>query len=95
VRELQNVIQRYLAVKSIDFLYENTAPAEKVPADAQSMDPEELNLQDNINSLEKNIITKALLKHGENKSRAAEELGISRKTLARKLKLFEASVPLT
>lgn len=95
VRELQNVIQRYLAVKSIDFLYENTAPAEKVPADAQSMDPEELNLQDNINSLEKNIITKALLKHGENKSRAAEELGISRKTLARKLKMFEASIPLT
>ncbi len=85
VRELQNVIQRYLAVRSIDFLYENAA----APADAKAFNPEGLNLQDNINTLEKDIISKALLKHGENKRRAAEALGISRKTLTRKLKMFQ------
>ncbi|MDA3897772.1 MAG: sigma-54-dependent Fis family transcriptional regulator [Desulfobacteraceae bacterium] len=87
VRELQNVIQRYLAVRSIDFLYENDSiPAE--PA-ARTLQSSGLNLRGNIDSLEKDMINKALLKHGKNKSRAAEALGISRKTLARKLKMFE------
>ena len=90
VRELQNVIQRYLAVKSIDFLYENDSiPAGPTEAVGKIVTSEGLNLQDNINSLEKDMISKALLKHRENKSRAAEDLGISRKTLARKLKMFE------
>ncbi len=90
VRELQNVIQRYLAVKSIDFLYENDSlPSGPSEADTKNNNPGGLNLQGNIDSLEKEMIRKALLKHGENKSRAAEALGISRKTLARKLKMFE------
>lgn len=87
VRELQNVIQRYLAVRSIDFLYENDSISAE-PA-ARILQSSDLNLRGNIDSLEKDMINKALLKHGNNKSRAAEALGITRKTLARKLKMFE------
>lgn len=87
VRELQNVIQRYLAVKSIDFLFENDSiPVEPV---LNAIQPEPLNLYDNIDTIEKDMICKAMIKHRQNKSQAAESLGISRKTLARKLKMFQ------
>jgi PAS domain S-box-containing protein len=90
VRELQNVIQRYLAVKSIDFLYENNSiPTSPEIVAIKKVEADGMNLQDSIDSLEKELISKALLKHGKNKSRAAEDLGISRKTLSRKLKMFE------
>jgi transcriptional regulator with PAS, ATPase and Fis domain len=36
--------------------------------------------------MEKEMIRKALTEHKNNKSRAAEALGISRKTLSRKMK---------
>jgi PAS domain S-box-containing protein len=90
VRELQNIIQRYLAVKTIDFINRNDSHSEdKKETDPKTIAASGLNLQDNIGSLEKDIIRKALLQHGENKSRAAETLGISRKTLARKIKTFK------
>ena len=91
VRELQNVIQRYLAVNSINFLYDPGAYSiGSGGGDTDTfINASGLNLQDNINSLEKEMILKALAKYGENKSRAADALGISRKTLGRKLKMFE------
>ncbi len=91
VRELQNIIQRYLAVRSIDFL---NGEAVTVEADEKNNPPVEIKsgeglaLQKNVDSIEKNTIQQALLKHGNNKSRAAQALGISRKTLARKMKRF-------
>ncbi|MCU0600022.1 MAG: sigma-54-dependent Fis family transcriptional regulator [Desulfobacterales bacterium] len=91
VRELQNVIQRYLAVKSIDFLY-NDAP--KPPAPGPQKEPPDAmqsnhhDLTSNIEHLEMKMIREALLKFGMNKTRAAESLGVSRKTLTRKIKQF-------
>jgi PAS domain S-box-containing protein len=89
VRELQNVIQRYLAVKSIDFLYNNVPE----PGDTQEETPDTKktnhhNLLSNIEHLEIKMIREALLKFSMNKSRAAESLGVSRKTLTRKIKQF-------
>ena len=87
VRELQNIIQRYLAVKTIDFISQGgmkPAPAkgeEKIPHENTSAI-----LQDNIDDVERNAIRKALKEHGGNKSHAAIALGISRKTLSRKMK---------
>ena len=90
VRELQNVIQRYLAVKSIDFLYENVSDADDNGESNVLVDGTEgFDLQQNIESFEKLIIKKALLKYKDNKSRAARALGISRKTLTRKIQRFE------
>jgi len=81
VRELQNIIQRYLAVKSIDFLHIDNPPELTID--------NSLNLQDNIDHIEQKMIKEALIKSGGKKSNAAKSLGISRKTLARKIKRFD------
>lgn len=87
VRELQNIIQRYLAVKTIDFLYQNGAKPK--PGNEKTGEVQEnarVILQDNIDDVERNTIRKALTEHRGNKSHAALALGISRKTLSRKIK---------
>jgi DNA-binding NtrC family response regulator len=93
VRELQNVIQRYLAVGSVDFL--ETVPAEK-DASVVNESPGKENLalgasaefeslQDNVDALEKALIEKSLRECRGNKSKVAQKLKISRKTLSRKM----------
>jgi len=90
VRELQNLTQRYIAVKRIDFL----PSAAIVPAALQEgpeMDAADPAKQDfstggRLAEIEEAAIKKALTRFHGNKTRAAEALGISRKTLARKLK---------
>ena len=89
VRELQNVLQRYLTVKRIDFL---TPASRDIPkrgsdvSDGPRIAARTPNLQENMDGLEKALIKEALEKYRWNKSRVAEELLISRKTLARKMK---------
>jgi len=87
VRELQNIIQRYLAVKTIDFICRNDtgSPGKERESDEVQKNAE-TDLHSNIGSMEKEMIRKALTEHKNNKSRAAEALGISRKTLSRKMK---------
>ncbi len=89
VRELQNVIQRYLTVKKIDFL----SPAAPEPSDFYShaqiaieKDRKGLKLHDYTENIEKAVIMEALDKYHWNKSKAADALVISRKTLQRKMK---------
>ncbi|MBN2298426.1 MAG: sigma 54-interacting transcriptional regulator [Deltaproteobacteria bacterium] len=88
VRELQNVIQRYLSTGRIDFL----SPAKHNQAGLHTdITPREdtsdpFNLQEHTGHLEKSIIMDALNKYHWNKSKAADALKISRKTLSRKLK---------
>jgi PAS domain S-box-containing protein len=87
VRELQNIIQRYLAVKTIDFLGRNGTGLSFGHQNIHD-DPKQqgIDLQSNIEDMEKEMIRKALTEHGHNKSHAAQALGISRKTLSRKMK---------
>ena len=87
VRELQNIIQRYLAVKTIDFICQGgTKSAIRNEVKDASRENGSIVLQDNIDDVERKTIRKALNDHGGNKSHAALALGISRKTLARKIK---------
>ncbi len=87
VRELQNIIQRYLAVKTIDFIcMDETVASGKERVRHEVQKSTESSLHSNIGSMEKEMIQKALTEHRNNKSRAAEALGISRKTLSRKMK---------
>jgi transcriptional regulator with PAS, ATPase and Fis domain len=89
VRELQNVLQRYLTVKRIDFLTPASRDIPKRGSDASNDTGNAArtpNLQENMDGLEKALIKEALEKYRWNKSRVAEELLISRKTLARKMK---------
>jgi transcriptional regulator with PAS, ATPase and Fis domain len=92
VRELQNVIQRYLSVGRVDFLGMVSEEADTTCrfADKKS---EGLNLHEHKGNLEKSIIMEALDTYHWNKTRAADALNISRKTLTRKLKRFGLCCP--
>ncbi len=92
VRELQNVIQRYLAVKHLDFLdpEKDQSGGFNNPAIKKDSSPAQgLTLQESVDNIEKSVIKNTLTKLRGNKSKAAEALNISRKTLARKMKRFE------
>jgi transcriptional regulator with PAS, ATPase and Fis domain len=90
VRELQNVIQRYIAVKRIDFLpFTTPVPTdleEGPQIDMADQAKEDLDTGGKLAEIEEAAIKKALTRFRGNKTRTAEALGISRKTLTRKLK---------
>jgi transcriptional regulator with PAS, ATPase and Fis domain len=92
VRELQNVIRRYIAMKNLHFMNLNgTAPPPDTPAPdtriaAAVKAPQDLRrLQFDF---EKKVILKALESARWNRTKAATELGVSRKTLFRKMKTY-------
>jgi DNA-binding NtrC family response regulator len=92
VRELRNVVERMVVMTRGDAISLRDVP-EKVrravgesgplaaAAAVAAANPASLNIEDN----EKNLIVHALKDCGGNRSRAAEKLGISRRTLHRKL----------
>ncbi|MDZ7640892.1 MAG: sigma 54-interacting transcriptional regulator [Desulfurivibrio sp.] len=102
VRELQNVIQRYLTMGELVF-----APA--VPGDEPSGAGEappvagidsphghklpSANLQDNINTIERQLILQALRDNHWRRGKTAGILGVSRKTLFRKMRQFNLDQP--
>ena len=85
IRELKNVIERSLLL--------NRQPSECVadPAAIKKslVEPEETCLK--LDEIEKRHILKVLAENGGNKSSAARVLGISRKTLDRKTKVWQSS----
>ncbi len=87
IRELRNTVERMVVLSRGEILGEDNIP----PAIRRSAGPETLPLaarQDRLD-LEHNeryLIQKALEECGGNRTRAAEKLGISRRTLHRKLK---------
>lgn len=78
VRELRNVLQRFTALGHLDFLSPD-------PGFTTTSIPSELNLPDAIQLLEKTFISKALHQTSGNRTQAASLLGISRRTLFRKM----------
>jgi two-component system response regulator AtoC len=83
VRELQNVIERAVILATGCIRLANL-PGELF----RSGTPEQQQSKDILESTEREIIQKALHKHGGNRRLAAEELGISRRTLQYKLKKY-------
>lgn len=91
VRELQNVLRRYLAIKSLNFmkvgkklLPQKGRVTVATPASPTSVDSE--NLKNASGQFEKKLIQDVLTETRWNKTLAAELLGISRRTLFRKMK---------
>ncbi len=78
VRELRNVLQRYITLGQLEFLS---------PGLLDKMEPitSDLNFRDAVLRLEKSLISKALKQTGGNRTQAAALLGISRRTLFRKM----------
>jgi two-component system response regulator HydG len=86
VRELMNVIERAVVLARADYLTEadlRMAPAEPA-ADRGEPPPGPLSLE----AVERGSILKALEAAGGNKSEAARRLGITRRTLHKKLKAY-------
>ncbi|RPJ22336.1 MAG: Fis family transcriptional regulator, partial [Desulfobacteraceae bacterium] len=83
IRELQNVIHRYLTVDRLDFMSVGDLgnPAEKRPSEGKR-------LQETVQDLEKGAIVRALEQTRWNKSKAASLLGVSRRSLFRRMQKF-------
>lgn len=88
VRELQNVLHRYLTVKTIDFIgapTSNTLNVEAAPDKDKNLDQDH-SLRANMENVERDLITKTLDQAHWNRSKAASLLGLSRRALFRKMK---------
>lgn len=89
IRELENVIRRYVTIGNLDFFEslitdpETQAMARKNPVPEI---PKGLHLEEALNLAEKAIIKQALEDYRWQKGKAAEALGIHRKTLFTKMK---------
>jgi transcriptional regulator with PAS, ATPase and Fis domain len=83
IRELQNVIHRYLTVDRLDFMSVGDLgqPAEKIPSAGKR-------LRETVQDLEKGAIVRALEQTRWNKSKAASLLGVSRRSLFRRMRKF-------
>jgi len=93
VRELKNVVERMvvlsrdpvLSVKNIPEDLKREAPLRSAGGGASEWPPHEANLQE----MEKELIRIKLLESSGNKSKAAKKLGISRRTLYRKIEEYD------
>lgn len=90
VRELQNVLRRYLAINKIDLTRKtNSAAVNEHEAEMVEIDFDVNDLRSVISQFEKNVILKALDNTRWHRGQAAVKMGISRKTLFRKMKEHE------
>ena len=87
IRELQNVLRRYITLKNLDFMRVTKTPDNIVSESTQKpMQLKNQPLKVSVTQYEKALILQTLSETRWNKTRAARELGISRKTLFRRMK---------
>ncbi len=85
VRELENVIQRAITLCRKEVLLPEDLPPSLTQGPDEDLVEKALQGKYTVDQLEKEYIRKVLAEVGGNKSRAAEILGLDRKTLYRKL----------
>jgi DNA-binding NtrC family response regulator len=86
VRELENVIQRAMTLRQHEVILPEDLPAPMLQEADENPIEKGLREKYTLNQLEKEYIRKVLIEVGGNKSKAAERLGLDRKTLYRKLR---------
>ncbi len=94
VRELQNVVQRYTAVGLIDLPASpdsGRGRSRMGPSERKEGPSKGVRLQVLVDDAERAALRNALDSSGGNRSRAARALGISRRTLLRKMKRLDVS----
>jgi DNA-binding NtrC family response regulator len=85
VRELENVIQRAMTLCQHEVILPEDLPASMLQGADENPIEKGLREKYTLDQLEKEYIRKVLIEVGGNKSKAAERLGLDRKTLYRKL----------
>jgi two-component system, NtrC family, response regulator HydG len=89
VRELRNTLERMMVLAEGEVLTEKDLPEEMMAASTDAATPKEMPANLTMDELERLAITKALEQCGGNRTHAAERLGISVRTLQRKLRHYE------
>ncbi len=92
VRELMNAVERMVVLSGSEYLHEEDLPApirEIAPQGEEVSGPVERLADVPLEEVEKEAILNTLKSTGGNKSEAARRLGITRKTLHKKLKQYE------
>src|SRR4030043_1962330 len=85
VRELENVIQRAITLGQHEMILLEDLPIQMVQEKDEGLIEKGVREKYTVDQLEKEYIKKVLIEVGGNKSKAAEILGLDRKTLYRKL----------
>jgi len=85
VRELENVIQRAITLGQHEMILLEDLPIQMVREKNEDLIEKGVREKYTVDQLEKEYVKRVLLKVGGNKSKAAEILGLDRKTLYRKL----------
>jgi DNA-binding NtrC family response regulator len=85
VRELENIIQRAMALCQHELILPEDLPPSMLQEADENLAEKGLREKYTLDQLEKEYIRKILIEVGGNKSKAAEILGLDRKTLYRKL----------
>lgn len=94
VRELMNSVERAVVLSRYEYVDEEDLPfvvKEEAPQDIADMAPHIPEHGFSLEDVEKETILKTLASAGGNKSEAARRLGITRKTLHKKLKKYAAT----
>jgi DNA-binding NtrC family response regulator len=84
VRELENILERAFALGANDTITIADLPSLRSHAGAAAADPNPSNRS--LEDFERDLIASALQTHGNDKARVAEALGLSERTLYRRLK---------
>jgi PAS domain S-box-containing protein len=92
VREMQNIVQRYLTIKRLDFL--GRFDMEDGPRESDHTE-KGMSLQERVALYEKSAIEKCLVLHRWRRGRTAAALGIDRKTLYMKMNAYGLISPQT
>jgi DNA-binding NtrC family response regulator len=99
VRELRNTIEKMVVLAKGEKLTARDVPsrirdeAREAAGKARPAGAEALKGGESLAGIEKRMIEEALRRHGGNRTRAAAALGISRRTLHRKLRQYRETAP--
>jgi DNA-binding NtrC family response regulator len=85
VRELENIIQRAIVLSQHELILPEDLPISMMKNGNENLIEKGVSQKYTIDQLEKEYIRKVLIEVGGNKTKAAEILGLDRKTLYRKL----------
>ena len=85
VRELENIIQRAITLSQHEVILPDDLPASIIQKTDEKLFEKAMEEKFTLDQLEKEYVKRVLIETGGNKSKAAEILGLDRKTLYRKL----------